>query len=210
MQEVFGRLTVIGPAARRGYSRYVLCRCECGRTKEVYYQNLKHSRIRSCGCLKQEVQTATHATHCHTIGGKQSPEFMTWCHIRARCNNHRNKDYHRYGGRGIRVCDEWEASFETFLRDMGPRPSPKHSIDRKENNGNYEPSNCRWATAAEQSRNTSQNRMFDFRGQRLCLSDIATMTGVNAVTLHRRLKTMSIEEAVAKKKWSKRKPISSQ
>lgn len=92
-------------------------------------------------------------------------EHPTWMRMRSRCNNPKNPKYPRYGGRGIRVCAEWEASFERFYADMGPKPSPAHSIDRIDNNGNYEPGNCRWATNQQQARNQSRTRTFTAFGE---------------------------------------------
>lgn len=96
--------------------------------------------------------------HGHKSGGRSSPEYQAWASMRCRCVNQRDPHWPRYGGRGVSVCDSW-ASFEAFLADMGPRPSSTHSLDRVDNNGNYEPSNCRWATKAEQSRNRSITKL---------------------------------------------------
>lgn len=96
--------------------------------------------------------------HGHKSGGKASPEYQAWAAMRCRCSNSRDPHWPRYGGRGIRVCERWD-SFESFLADLGPRPSPSHSLDRIDSDGNYEPTNCRWATKAEQSRNRSISKL---------------------------------------------------
>src|SRR5690606_6056327 len=102
----------------------------------------------------------------------RSPEYRAWQHMRERCSNPRVHNYHRYGGRGIKVCDRWANSFENFLADMGPRPSPEHSLDRYPNpDGDYEPGNCRWATPEQQTRNRRTNKILSFKGREQTLTD---------------------------------------
>jgi len=100
-----------------------------------------------------------------THGLTYTPEYRSWCHMKGRCYCPNDSRYHRYGGRGIKVCDRWLNSFENFYKDMGPRPSPKHSIDRVDNNGNYEPSNCRWVTVKTQNSNRSTNVSRIYKGK---------------------------------------------
>jgi len=111
----------------------------------------------SCGCIKVETVTRMYVTHGHarTMPNGQfcTPEYRCWMHLKERCFNKKIKEFKNYGGRGIAVCDRWRDSFESFYEDMGSKPSDKHSIDRIDNDGNYEPGNCRWATATEQVRN---------------------------------------------------------
>lgn len=118
----------------------------------------------------------------------------------ARCTNPDNPDWPNYGGRGITVCDRWRNSFEAFLADMGKKPTPKHSIDRwPDNNGNYEKSNCRWATDDQQARNQRSNRNLTLDGETKCLTDWAASCGMDVATLHCRLDSgMSLTEALAK------------
>ena len=152
-----GRLTVIGNAslASNGSIRY-LCRCECGREVIVYAAQMRSGRTRSCGCLQSErtAQSSTkHGATCGvTHGGRVMVEYATWCRMWTRVRSTKGKNYQNYGSRGIAVCERWK-SFENFLADMGMRPSAQHSIDRVNNDGNYEPSNCRWATPSQQVRN---------------------------------------------------------
>lgn len=151
----FGRLTVLGMAPRtHGRARWD-CICECGTRTVVTGDVLQQGRSMSCGCLRREMNCAKFRVH----GAAGTPEYRAWSGMKARCHNPNNPDYHRYGDRGIRVCDRWIESFERFLADMGPRPSSEHSLDRFPNNdGNYEPDNCRWATAQEQAFNRRPRR----------------------------------------------------
>jgi len=116
-----------------------------------------------------------------------TPEYTAWIDMCYRCSDaDGNTDYHLYGGRGIKVCDRWRRSFLDFLADMGPRP-PKHTIDRIDNNGNYEPGNCRWATTHQQARNRRDNSRYTYQGRTLCLVEWAESTGIHPQTLARRL-----------------------
>lgn len=128
-----------------------------------------------------------------------SSEAGIWKRMRYRCNNQRSPDYHLYGARGIRVCDRW-ASFANFYADMGPRPSPKHTLDRIDNGGDYEPGNCRWATPVEQARNRRGNRALSCCGETLLLTEWAARLGLSVQGLIGRLKRFpSIEEALTRK-----------
>lgn len=118
-----------------------------------------------------------------------TPEWKIWCEMRRRCNSPNRARWNRYGGRGISVCDSWESDFRAFLRDMGPRPSTEHSIDRIDNDGNYSPENCQWATHKEQSRNTSRTRrVVHYKSRRITLPEAAEITGIPRETLRDRLK----------------------
>lgn len=115
-------------------------------------------------------------------------EYCAWVNIRHRCTNPKHAAYPKYGGRGITVCKTWLDSFDNFFADMGPKPNAKMSIDRIDNNGNYEPSNCRWATRLQQQLNRSVTRLITINGKTQSLSEWAKETGLNTTTLHSRLK----------------------
>lgn len=153
-----GRWTVLRFAGHRGPRRLFLCRCDCGTEREVAIILLRSGQSRSCGCLQQEANDHAHLVHGHARRGAESPEFRTWKAMHQRCYDRSASNYTNYGGRGIAIRDRWRDDFSAFLADMGPKPSPGHSIDRINNDGNYEPGNCRWATRSEQRRNQRPRR----------------------------------------------------
>jgi hypothetical protein len=181
----FGRLVVIGQSGRRGSAITWECRCDCGGVnRNPTTRSLQVGRTTSCGCVARARIGALRRKH----GMTATPEFASWSRLLRRCYSETNNRYARYGGRGIRVCDEWRGSFEAFLGDMGPRPSSAHSVERINNDGNYEPGNCRWATRLEQMQNTSQNVYIDANGARLTIAEWARRTGLKAATIESRLK----------------------
>lgn len=143
-------------AARRPRAKtFWKCKCDCGNITIVSAYELRKGLTKSCGCLRKKNASQLYVKHglSRFPDGTIRPEFNAWVGIKTRCYNKNRPEYKRYGGRGIKVCDRWKDSFENFLEDMGERPSPRHSIDRIDVDGDYEPSNCRWATDEMQSRN---------------------------------------------------------
>ena len=137
------------PNKRPGVVRWH-CRCDCGNEIDARAGNLQSGNTTSCGCK--------HHPHRNTWAGGSTSEYRSWLAMRTRCSKPTHRAFPDYGGRGIAVCDRWAGSFATFLADMGPKPTPRHTIDRIDVNGNYEPDNCRWATASEQGRNTRRTK----------------------------------------------------
>jgi len=164
---VFGRLTVIekGVPNRFGQSQWV-CVCDCGTIKTVDSNCLRRGLTKSCGCIRTERLIANYRTH----GMSGLPEYRSWGCMKSRCYNENSANFHRWGGRGIKVCDRWLNSFENFLADMGLKPSPAHSLDRfPDKDGDYGPGNCRWATEKEQQGNKGSNVWYEYKGKKMIL-----------------------------------------
>lgn len=191
--KVFNRLTIVEIIPhRQGFrgTRWA-CRCACGGTTEASAVDIKFGSTTSCGCHN--------GRRTHGMSVKRTSEYRSWECMNQRVNNSNNKKYGRYGGSGITIDPRWigKEGFANFLADMGSKPTPKHTIDRFPNpKGNYAPFNCRWATYAEQNRNTSQNRMITFNGRTLCLQDWAKELNTTFATIRYRVENWPLERAL--------------
>lgn len=204
LNKKFGKLTVVSLDHLGKGGTFWLCECECGHHKVVRGSHLTAGDVKSCGCLRKEVLDST------THGMSYSRLYSSWASIKKRCLLVTNKSYKSYGGRGITICDEWKESFEAF-RDwaLANGYDDTLTIDRIDNDGNYEPSNCRWVNAKTQARNRSTNTLITFNGETRCVSEWAEMKGMsNGALLERLRKGWSIERALTQKIRQLRKKVS--
>ncbi len=183
----FGRLVVVGYAGRRGHNHRWAVSCDCGSRIYALGSNLSRGNTQSCGCLHSERTIASRTTH----GLVHSAEYTAHQSMIARCRRPQNNN--RHYERRICVCNRWvtgegdRTGFECFYQDMGARPSEHHSVDRIDNDGNYEPGNCRWATRRQQNSNTTRNRFVVYHGERITLADAVRLSGVSRASLTNRL-----------------------
>jgi hypothetical protein len=195
----FGRLEILEETeikiANNGRKyRQFICKCNCGNICIVQFRCLRDKRTISCGCYRYEINKTKSITH----GKHNMPEYQVWRSMKKRCLNPNHDSYKNYGERGIKVCERWLNSFENFISDMGERPSPKHSIDRINNNMNYETNNCRWATQTEQLNNTRFNVRIEHNGQNLTLAQWAKILNCDDGLIAARIN---------KQKWDVKKAI---
>lgn len=185
----FGRW-LTGEAIRHPGKWMVQCTCDCGETKLVRFDHLKAGKTVSCGCYAREQMAVVNLKHGDSRkrnGQKAAPEFATWLSMRQRCYDPKNKAYRFYGARGITICDEWLKSYSSFLAHVGRKPSPEHSIERIDNNGNYEPGNVRWATRVEQCNNRRSSHFLDWNGKCQTMAQWGREVGIDPLTLSARL-----------------------
>jgi hypothetical protein len=191
--QVFTRLTAVSFLSLNGRG-YWLCECECGNKSRVPANRLLSGRVKSCGCLKAErIAKGTNLQH----GLSYTSTHAVWASMKSRCTNRNQRCYPRYGGRGISVCERW-LSFVNFYADMGDKPDGM-SLDRIDPNGNYEPSNCRWATKYTQANNTRTNRFLHFNGETRSVADWGRHLGISA---------KAISDRINKHKWTVERALS--
>jgi hypothetical protein len=194
--QTFGRLLVVceKPGVRK--HRMVECVCSCGKTTVARLSHMRAGRTKSCGCLSVEMAALRNRTH----GACTTTEYKSWEKMKARCRDPRNNEYHRYGARGIAVCDRWlgPLGFSNFLADMGKKPTHEHSIDRIDNTRGYCPNNCRWADRLTQANNKRNNRRIIFNGMDRTVSEWERALGFpRGVVLMRLYKGMTNDRALS-------------
>jgi hypothetical protein len=186
--------------SRTGPSSMWQCRCNCGVERIVGGSELTCDRSKSCGCrtgVARVVRVPSRPSKTHGMFG--TPEYGSWTSMIQRCCNPKAKGYHNYGGRGIRICAEWRASFQAFFAHVGRRPSPDHSIDRIDNEGHYEPGNVKWATDREQNSHRRDSRVIVFQGTSLTLIEWSRRLGMDDGTIASRLRRgWTVEDALTK------------
>lgn len=197
----FGHLVVLervqaGPAT--GGKRVVWrCRCDCGSEASVTGHELACGDTTSCGCVRRAKIASLSRSHGHTAGNSISGAYRSWQAAKSRCENPRNAKFATYGGAGISMAPEWSQSFEAFYAEMGDRP-PGMSIDRLDQTKGYEPNNCQWATAAEQSKNTGRTKLHRWRATWMTVREIAHAEGLPFNSLRKRARIdNTIQKAVA-------------
>lgn len=181
----FGRVVALraAPPPHVGKIKWI-CLCDCGNEFTTCGGKIRSGEVSTCPACSRERVRLSRVTH----GISKTVEDRIWSHIKSRCFNPKVPCYKHYGGRGITMCDRWRESLENFVSDMGTRPSPAHSIDRIDNNGNYEPGNCRWATTKEQANNTRSNRKVTVSGETKNSTQWADSIGVRREVIYKRLK----------------------
>lgn len=199
----YWNLTVLEEAPKRGSvrQRRVVARCACGVVKDYALVQLRSGKTKSCGCMRARRIAEQSFVHGHGRRGKSTRTRQIWAGMLARCRNPNNSRYADYGGRGVKVCERWQ-EYKYFLEDMGEAPE-KLTLDRYPNvNGDYEPSNCRWATMREQNNNRRDNYHFEYRGRFLTIRQLCDESGLPYATLKRRLVDFKwpIERAVSQEK----------
>lgn len=194
-------LTVINEVKKPEYPKatFCICRCDCGNTVTVKRVDIKRGNTKSCGCLRS-AKFKERVTK-HGLFNDNKSEYKTWSVMKSRCFNSNDKNYDRYGGRGISVCDRWANSFENFFEDMGKRPS-NYELDRIDNNKNYDPSNCRWTTRQQQVINRGVTVFFEYGGIRKHLAAWARHFNVPPSTLRNRIKICGGDLEYAIKKYN--------
>lgn len=195
--QVFNRLTVIERDGKVGNHIAWKCRCECGTITRVSSQALRNGSTKSCGCLSRELTLKRITKH----GKYHSRAYSVWKHMLERCRNPKSISYKNYGGRGIVVDQRWVENFENFYADMGDPPTEGHTLDRRDNNGNYTKSNCRWSTKIEQANNRRNSNRLEWNGTIQTLAEWARQLNLAESTLRSRLRLgWSVDETLSGKR----------
>jgi hypothetical protein len=193
----FGRLLVVERAGSNIHgSAMWKVRCDCGTVKLINGGTLRLGDSNSCGCLNKDQKKAMCIERNSTHGMAKTKTYKVWNGMLQRCGNPKSSGFHKYGARGIKVCEHWNL-FENFYADMGDPPSPKHTLDRINPKGNYCPENCRWTTQKVQQNNRSNNRLITFKGRTKTLQQWSIATGMNHKTLSRRLDKWGVDRALS-------------
>lgn len=195
--QTFGRLNVLEYAGKNKFGHVTWkCQCACGTICTIDSQCLRYGSVVSCGCYRDELVGSLNRTHGHSVGTSKKL-YQIWKAMIDRCHNPKNKKYRIYGGRGITVCQRWLNSFEDFRDDMGPRPSDKHSLERRDGDKGYGPDNVIWADNHTQNRNMRTNNWIEYQGRTMIITDWAKETGLSVMTIFHRLKDgMTTEQAL--------------
>lgn len=184
----YGKLTPLEIVGTKNGCLLYHCECDCGNTIDVVSRRLTEGKTRSCGCLRSK------SKNMHN-----SATYKSWISAKQRCYNPNNHNYPKYGGRGIKMCDRWKGSFVLFLEDMGERTSKEYTLDRIDVNGDYEPSNCRWATHRTQGNNRRDNVFLDVNGERLTVSEFSVKYNINRSNVDYELRNgLSVNEIIEK------------
>lgn len=186
------KLTIVEIIKENGKRKHFKCLCDCGLETIICSSNF--TRNKECGVCANRSRSKKKTKH----GMRYSPEYGIWNHMNYRCKNKRYKEYHLYGGRGISVCDRWRESFENFIEDMGKRPTSKHSLDRIDNGGNYEKSNCRWANKSQQAANRRSSVMITYKNRTMCIKEWSVELNIPYQRLNYRIQVAKwpIEKAI--------------
>lgn len=184
----FGRLTVVGRAESTNAVAAWLCQCACGRMQTCATNNLRSGNSTQCThCAAVQRGHGHKPRHGHCRSSGATSEYNIWKGIKLRCTKRSHASFSNYGGRGITVCDSWRTSFENFLADVGLRPSTQHQLDRIDNDGNYEPANCRWSTVTENARNKRNSLKLSHNSSTRTLVEWSEITGIKYRTLRMRV-----------------------
>lgn len=188
-------------------------KCSCGKEFITRIEHVRNLRTNSCGCQTKQLASKVRTIHGGSTGGKKTPEYNSWQAMNARCYYPKHQNYERYQQLGVTVCDSWRNSFENFIKDMGLKPSPSHTIDRVDNTKGYSKENCRWATRSEQQRNKRDTVFLEYKGERKCLYEWAEIFNVKPQLLYSRIFSLkwTVDKAFTtsiKTKFSNNKTIS--